>query len=46
MKHIRRPALIVSIALVSVLASLVGFQLNASGNDIAAPSGNYMDVQF
>ena len=46
MKHFRRPAMLVSIALVSVLASLVGFQLGAAGNDVAAPSGNYMDVPF
>ena len=45
MKFIRRPALLVSIALVSVLAGFVGFQVSAS-DEVAAPAPSYMYVPF
>ena len=45
MKFIRRPALLVSIALVSVLAGFVGFQVSAS-SEVAPPAPTYMNVPF
>ena len=45
MKKIRRPAVLVSIALVSILAGFVGFQVNAS-SEVAPAAPTYMDVPF
>lgn len=45
MKKIRRPAVLVSIALVSVLAGFIGFQVDA-GQQAVAPVPTYMDVPF
>ena len=45
MKKLRRPAVLISIALVSVLAGFVGFQVNAS-SDVSAPAPTYMDIPF
>ena len=45
MKKIHRPAVLISIALVSVLAGFVGFQVSAS-SEVAPPAPTYMNVPF
>ncbi len=45
MKKFRRPSVLISIALVSVLAGFVGFQVNAS-DEVVEPAPTYMNVPF
>src|SRR3546814_3586926 len=45
MKKFRRPSVLISIALVSVLAGFVGFQVTAS-DEVVEPAPTYMNVPF
>jgi hypothetical protein len=45
MKKFRRPAVLASIALVSVLVGFIGFQAGAS-DEVVEPAPTYMNVPF